>query len=325
MRATSSPTTSCATPPVPPSATFESWLADVLELGLEPVVALWYGDFDGNRCPSLPLLPTSATQYNGAAGGGAVAAFLARFPAVTTIEPWNEPNDGRGPDVRPATAAAFWLEVAHTDCATRACDAVIAGDFNDAARDLVPYQRAYVAALGGADAVDWGIHPYAAVNHENPATLLEFDAGLPDPAADHVWYTEVGAYYCTPRANPQTGYSEAALQRRQEQRAHYLVDTLMAAPFAPVHVFYYEFTYKNDLPGPCATDDSALYSPPAPGAPLPYAPRAAVQDILPFAAPPVALPAPRPGDSVFYAEVDWQAWRDGWRATSLPDQDPGAG
>jgi len=301
----------------PAYATFESWLADVEQIGLRPDVAFWYGDFDGNRCASLPLIPTSAAEYNGTAGGGAVAAFLARFPQVTTIEPWNEPNDGRGPDVPAPRAAAFWLAVARDDCATRSCDAVIAGDFSDATRNLVHYERRYVAALDGAQALDWGIHPYAAVNHERERTLLEFEAGLPNPAADRVWYTEVGAFYCTPKQNRQRGYTDAQLQALQERRAHYLVTTLMQYPFAPVHVFYYEFMYKNDLPGPCATDDSALYAPAGRGAPLQYQSRAAVQDILPFASPPVALPAPAPGASIFYARVDWRAWRDGWRATRL--------
>jgi hypothetical protein len=288
----------------PAFATFERWLADVQSLGLVPVVAFWYGEFDGNRCPVLPKIPTTVAQYN-----GAVAAFLARFPRVATIEPWNEPNDGRGPDVSAETAAAFWLAVARTDCATRACDAVIAGDFNDAAPDLAVYERSYVAALAAAgataDATDWGVHPYAAVNRERPATLSTFEAGLPDRATDRVWYTEVGAYYCTPRANPQAGYGDAVLQGRQEQRARYLVETLMAPPFDPVHVFYYEFMYKDDVPGPCATDDSALYGPPDPGGPPGYTPRAAAATILPYAASPLALPGLAAGAGSFDAEVVW--------------------
>jgi hypothetical protein len=289
----------------PAFATFERWLADVEALGLEPVVTFWYGDFDGNRCPLEPKIPSTAAQYN-----GAVDAFLARFPQVRTIEPWNEPNDGRGPDVSPATAAGFWVAVARSDCATRACDAVIAGDFNDAAPDLPGYERRYVAALAAADATaaatDWGIHPYAAVNRESPATLLEFEAGLPDRGADRVWYTEVGAYYCTPRVNPRAGYGDAVLQDRQQQRARYLVGTLMSPPFDPVHVFYYEFMYKNDVPGPCATDDSALYGPPDPGGPPGFTPRAAAATILPYAASPVALPGLAGGASPFDAEVRWQ-------------------
>ena len=299
----------------PAFATFERWLEDVQELGLQPDVAFWYGDFDGNRCPSLPLIPHSAEQYN-----APVAAFMARFTQVSIVEPWNEPNDGHGPDVAPALAAAFYLAVVGADCASRACT-VIAGDFNDAPRNLVAYERGYVAALASVTALDWGLHPYAAVNHERPATVRAFEAGLPDPAADRVWYTEVGAFYCTPRQNPAHGYGDRRLQALQERRAHFLVTALMGRPFAPVHVFYYEFMYKQDRRGPCATDDSALYAPTPRGAPLEYAPRAAVADVFPDAAPTVALPAPRPGASVFYARVDLRPWRDGWRPAYLP---PGA-
>jgi hypothetical protein len=301
----------------PAFATFERWLADVEAVGLRPDVAFWYGDFDGNRCPGLPPIPRSRSQY-----AGPVAALLARFPAVRTIEPWNEPNDGHRPDVPAAVAAAFWLAVA-ADCATRPCDAVIAGDFNDAGRNLAGYERRYVAALGAAAtagvapagtpaAVDWGIHPYAAVNHLRETTLLEFLGGLPDRRSDRVWYTEVGAFYCTRRRNLETGFGDARLQALQERRAHYLVSTLMQYPFAPAHVFYYEFMYKDDLPGPCVTNDSALFAPAPPGSAAEYASRAAVQDIFPF-----AVSAPPASTAVFYPAVDWRPWRDGPRAIAL--------
>ena len=46
------------------------------------------------------------------------------------------------------------------------------------------------------DPVDWGIHLYHAIKYESPQTLDEFRSLLPDPSADHVWFTELGAYYC---------------------------------------------------------------------------------------------------------------------------------
>ena len=266
-----------------------------------------------------PHGPCHVAQYNDATGG--VAAFLRSFPEVRIVEAWNEPNNGRRPDVPAATAAAFWA-AARADCATGTCDTVIAGDFNDAQSNLVPYERQYVAALGAVDPVDWGIHPYYAVNNQTDATLTAFRGGLPNAATDRVWYTEVGAYYCTPKMNTQTGYSTQQLQTRQEASAHYLVSTLMEYPFTPVHVFYYEFMYKNNLSGPCADRDSALYEPGGAVGSSQYVQRAAVQDILPaaaLAAGPVVAPAAASAERhwVYYPVANWQIWSDPWHATSL--------
>lgn len=288
----------------PAFATFGAWLRDVESLGLVPDVAFWYGDFDGNRCPRLPLIPTSAAQYNGTASGGAVAALLARFPVIRTIEPWNEPNDGRGPDVAPATAAAFWLAV-HADCGGSGCDAVIAGDFSDSLRNLAAYERAYVAALGGVDPLDWGIHPYAAVNDLETTPVSVFEEGLPSPATDRVWYTEVGAFYCTRTRSAATGQSPASLDAHQRQRAQYLVHTLMAPPFAPVHVFYYEFMFKDNAPGPCVTNDTALFEPAGPPGTPGFRARPAETDVLPLILSPPPAPAVPAGS-------DWQIWIEPW-------------
>ena len=287
----------------PAFATFRAWLSDVESLGLVPDVAFWYGNFDGNRCPGLPLIPKTAAQYNGTATGGAVAALLALFPQIRTIEPWNEPNDGHGPDVQPATAAAFWL-AAHADCGTSGCDAVIAGDFSDATH-LATYERAYIAALGGVDPGDWGIHPYHAVDALQTTPVTVFQGELPNPAGDRVWYTEVGAFYCTRKMNAATGFSAQQLTAYQQTRARYLVHTLMAPPLAPVHVFYYEFMFKNNAPGPCVTNDSALFEPAGPPGTPTFRIRPAEQDILPLVLSPPVAPTTAAGSG-------WQIWIEPW-------------
>ena len=296
---------------------FRTWLEDVRALGLTPVVGFWYGRFDGNACATLPEVPATLAQYNDPVGG--VAAFLHSFPQVRVIEAWNEPNNGRRPDVPPARAAAFWA-AARTDCATGGACTVIAGDFNDAEPNLVSYERHYVAALGGVDPLDWGIHPYEAVNSHETATLSAFSAGLPNAAVDRVWYTEVGAWYCTPKENARRGTPAATLQAAQALSAHYLVSTLMQYPFMPVHVFYYEFMYKDNLPGPCADRDSALYEPAGTGGSSRYVPRAAIQDILPaatfFAAPQPPPAGPPGGRLVYYPVANWQLARSPWQVTS---------
>ena len=296
---------------------FRTWLEDVEALGLTPVVAFWYGHFDGNSCATLPEVPATLAQYNDPVAG--VAAFLRLFPQVRIVEAWNEPNNGRRPDVPPALAAAFW-EAARTDCATGGACTVIAGDLNDAQSNLVSYERRYVAALGGVDPLDWGVHPYEAVNSHETTTLSAFSAGLPNAAVDRVWYTEVGAYYCTPKENAKRGTPPAKLQAAQALSAHYLVSTLMQYPFTPVHVFYYEFMYKDNLPGPCADRDSALYEPSGAAGTTLYVPRAAVQDILPattFIEDPPAPPVGGPSEHlVYYPVANWQLSSYPWQATS---------
>ena len=122
---------------------------------------------------------------------------------------------------------------------------------------------------------------------------------MPPPTASGT--PRSGAFYCTPKQNPDAATPTRSLQALQERRAHYLVATLMQpARSRPLHVFYYEFMYKNDLPGPCATDDSALYAPPAAGAPLEYPPRAAVTTSS-LRVPAAAAARGAPGASVFYA------------------------
>jgi hypothetical protein len=299
---------------------FRAWLQDVRALGLTPVVAFWYGDFDGNSCATLPPIPGTVAQYADPALG--VAAFLHAFPSVRIVEAWNEPNDGTGPDVTAATAAGFWSAAEQAGCTANTCDTVIAGDFDDAQANLVAYEQQYVAALGGVDPVDWGIHPYESVNSQTTTPLSQFYGALPNPAGDRVWYTEVAAYYCTPTRNTQTGFTPDQLQQAQEASAHYLVSTLMQYPFDPVHVFYYELMYKNNLAAPCAERDSAIFGPSGAAGSAAFAARSAAQDILPLAVPAPAAavlpPTAAPGSQlVFYPGADWQIWGSLWRATSF--------
>ena len=184
-------------------------------LGLRPDVAFWYGDFDGNRCPALPLIPRSPAQYN---ERRPVAAFLRAFPAVRTIEPWNEPNDGHRPDVPAATAAAFWL-AAPADCASARATPSSPATSTTPAATSSGYERRYVAALGGAAALDWGIHPYAPVNHERERRCSSSRPACPTPRADRVWYTEIGAFYCTRKRNAERGYDRRASCRRSRSAA----------------------------------------------------------------------------------------------------------
>jgi hypothetical protein len=85
------------------------------------------------------------------------------------------------------------------------------------------------------------------------STVTSFRDALPDPAADHIWFTEVGAYYC------EAGRTYG--EKSQAEQARFLVDDLIPE-FQPTHVFYYELTWRYDEPPACNSeqDDTALYA-----------------------------------------------------------------
>jgi hypothetical protein len=217
----------------------ESWYRDVLTLGLTPEISL--AAYDG-------VLPGSYREYR-----AALQALLDRFPATSYVEAWDEPNATPGP---PAATAARYTLIARSLCRDRGCT-VIAGNFLDSA-SMIAYEREYERALRLASLADWGIHPYLAVKTRDAQTVMEFKSALPRAGAgERVWFTEVGAYRCEGGARP-----ELRGERAQALDASWLVNRLMPAA-QPVHVFYYEFLFKERRPPPCDRSDSdtALYAP----------------------------------------------------------------
>jgi hypothetical protein len=220
-------------------AQLESWYRDVLNLGLTPEVSL--AAYDGT-------LPSSYPEYR-----AALRALLERFPATSYVEAWDEPNDTPGLS---ADTAALYTNTAQSLCRDRGCT-VIAGNFLDSA-SMTAYEREYVRALQPTSIANWGVHPYLAVKTRNAATVLDFRSDLPDAGArERIWFTEVGAYRCEGGARP-----ELLGERTQALDASWLVNRLMPA-VQPVHVFYYEFLFKDRRPPPCDRSDSdtALYAP----------------------------------------------------------------
>jgi hypothetical protein len=220
-------------------AQLESWYRDVLTLDLTPEVSL--AAYDG-------VLPGSDPEYR-----AALQALLDRFPATSYVEAWDEPNDT--PGLFAGTAARYTL-IAQSLCRARGCT-VIAGNFLDSP-SMTAYEREYARALHPAGFADWGIHPYLAVKARNASTVLDFRSNLPHAGADErVWFTEVGAYRCEGGARP-----EVLGERTQALDASWLVNRLMP-DVQPVHVFYYEFLFKDHRPPPCDRSDSdtALYAP----------------------------------------------------------------
>ncbi len=236
---------------------FESWYADVLDIGLTPEVSLV--SYDG-------ILPSSSVEYQ-----TRLQELLDRFKAIRYLEAWDEPNN----TVNLAGAeAAHYTNAADSLCQSRSCT-VIAGNFLDSLPNLLTYEHEYEQALDPANLTNWGIHPYGAVKTRNASTVLDFKANLPGAGlGEQIWFTEVGAYQCE-AYGPYQLFGE----REQALDASWLVNRLMPA-IAPLHVFYYEFLFKDRRPPPCdaSSADTALYVPSS-NPTVPYAPRAAANYI----------------------------------------------
>jgi hypothetical protein len=259
-----------------------NWLRYVTQvLHLTPVIAVWdvaEGGCADNGAPSAANYATDIQQlltYLDGLGYGDVGY----------IEAWNEPNSSSIPA---ATAASYWL-AANTVCASEQCTA-IAGDFVDNDPDqggqsfnpgcaatltyashLIPYEDAYVAALGGVTPAIWGFHPYFAVNCQDDASVTAFESNLPSAPAQ-IWFTEVAAWECI------EGHATPRGTTVQAQDAQYLVDTLMSptAPDPPAAVFYYEMAAPGYTLDCSKYTDSELYEASADGEQLTARPAAAI-------------------------------------------------
>ena len=220
---------------------FESWYAEVTQqLKLTPALAFY-------NYHSREEANPSESQYR-----AAIAEVLRSHPAISVVEAWNEPN---GSGVGEAAAAGY-ADAAYEYCATSACT-VLAGDFLDTPGSL-EYARRYKEDLNPAylpQMRDWALHPYAAVNASSTEAASIRSSVM---AGENLWITEVGAYYCEEHAvepTPEAG------EVQQRERAEKLVDVVIPA-LAPVHVFYYEFLYKDLTQTPCeqGQTDTALYN-----------------------------------------------------------------
>ncbi len=217
---------------------FEAWLGDVWSLGLTPVLAL---------TSYTHVHPVSAGEYRRGLERLLDEAVAVGEP-IEYVEAWNEPNDQGDEAAGKAGEIANW---ANSICERRGCQ-VIAGDLEDTP-SVATYERSYVSALTFSPAI-WGIHPYRSVEAHDDSAVLRFEEALPNHGAGaHIWFTEVGAYYCI--------RGEVRGEARQAGDASYLLDTLIPA-IAPAHVFYYGFMAGHRAEVPCTAsggDDTELY------------------------------------------------------------------
>jgi len=157
-------------------ARLDAWLGAAAAAGVEPLMV--FNRARASQCPDDPCELPDVAAYE-----GAVRRFLARYPWVHVITPWNEPNHQAEPTRGNAEAAA-----AYYGAVRRACPActIVAGDVLDI-DNMLRWVRAYRAALPEEPAV-WGMHNY----HDTTHQLSDGLESLLEAVGGEVWLTETG-------------------------------------------------------------------------------------------------------------------------------------
>lgn len=152
----------------------DAWLAAARAAGARPLVS--FGVDKRQRCPARPCTPPTAEQY-----GAAMAAFHVRWPWVTDLGVWNEPNiDTQPTSDSPALVTRYW------QAATAVCPScrVLAAEVLDST-GAPAYLRAMLAAAPTAPRL-WGIHPHEDANHFRTSGTNAILRTVPG----EVWFTE---------------------------------------------------------------------------------------------------------------------------------------
>jgi hypothetical protein len=235
------------TPAAARRAEFDRWVAAAQAAGVRPLVT-----FEPSADPSRPGAP-SPDDY-----AAAMRAFVATYPSVRDLAPWNEPNfrDAANPyAAHPADAAALWglLSAACPGCT------VAAGEFAGIPGD--PYVAAYRAALGSAQPAVWAFHAHLdTIDATAPATRF-YARALPTGA--RLWIDEAGAYF---RDASGVVRGDAA-QREGTSRL------LGLAAIAPrlQRLYFYNLSNQCSTAALCAVQDRGVVAPsPFDGSPLGY-------------------------------------------------------
>jgi hypothetical protein len=200
-------------------ARVDAWLAAAQAAGIEPLVAFEHARGDATRCrrrsmrraPQCRLPRVKEYERN-------LRQFLARFPQVRAVIPWNEINHFTQPTARAPRTAARFASVAARLC--RGCT-VVTADILDQAdnprakrptfKDTVRYIRRYRAALKLPRRV-CGIHNYSDVNRFRDSGTRTIIRAL---GCREIWLTETGGIY-------RFGSSFKPNARRQARATRYM-------------------------------------------------------------------------------------------------------
>lgn len=154
------------------------WIETALARGHEPLVTFEKGR--GVACPGPTCVAPSVAEYE-----AGVSAFRARWPQITDLVPWNEPNHKSQPTYEhpDRTLGAQYYNAVRRQCP--ACR-LVAGDFLDDG-DLYAWIADFKRALDEEPEV-WGLHNYFDATYfwsQGVDTLLQRVTG-------DVWLTETG-------------------------------------------------------------------------------------------------------------------------------------
>ncbi len=152
------------------------WIETALASGAVPLVA--FDKSRGVECPGATCVAPTEAQYE-----SGVAAFRARWPRITTLTPWNEPNHVSQPTYPDRALAARYYNAARRVCP--GCR-LVAGDFLDDA-NLSAWLVDYRAALTEEPAL-WGLHNYFDATYFSSKGVDTMLRGAPG----ELWLTETG-------------------------------------------------------------------------------------------------------------------------------------
>jgi hypothetical protein len=157
-------------------ARLDAWLGAAAAAGVQPLMV--FNRTATDRCPDDPCQLPDVAAYEAAVG-----RFLARYPWVQVITPWNEPNHRAEPTFGAAEAAGAYYGAVRRVCPT--CT-IVAGDVLDT-DNMLGWLSRYREALPEAPAV-WGMHNYHDTTHLASDGLESFLQAV----GGEVWLTETG-------------------------------------------------------------------------------------------------------------------------------------
>jgi hypothetical protein len=185
-------------------ARVRQYLANAQVAGVRPLVTFEHARGDATLCKATPTasqcrLPSPAEYQQN------LSLFLAAFPTVRSIVPWNEMNHFTQPTAKSPKAAAKFTKIAQKTC--KGCTVVVA-DILDQANNpgakkpkftsTLRYIKKFRKAYKGKRKV-CGVHNYSDVNRFRKSGTKALVKAL---GCKQIWLTEAGGIYSVPGYKP---------------------------------------------------------------------------------------------------------------------------